>query len=807
MRKNCFSLLGFVLIVLLFVSACVKEETETIDQGVPAPTIYASQENTPDTRSSITVNSEGVGKILWSPADEISVFYGASTGVLYTSTNTEPAAEAAFTTTAIIGSNEGASSNIWGLYPYNSSAVCGGSSVTTTLPATQYGVPGTFDDDLFVTIAHSTSTNLHFFNVCGGIKFSLSRDDISSITFAGNNDEDLAGDISVSFVDDLPNVSVINGQKTITLTPKDGETFAKDTYYYLVVLPQTLSDGFTMTFETDTQLGTFNYTDNAITLKRSVFSKKDEIDTYAEFVDKDYPQPANVIYYTSSDGEIITPCATDNWVIVDQGGDLTPYIFSAFNANILKNEYTNGRGKITFDRDLSVITGGAFQHEHLLTSISIPDQVTTIDGCAFWWCENLQSIKLPSNLLTLDAAFHYGLNTITLPYGLTSIGEESFYGCYFSAIDIPNSVTEIGPLAFENCQNLVTVNIPESVTSIGKSVFKGCISLQHFSGKYATQDGLFLINNGTLISYALGAPNETVTLPEGITEINGYAFWRGSNLTRITIPESVTYIGDRAFCLCSNLTSITILAYNPPVVSTSVFDSTNNCPIYVPASSVETYKNAQGWSSYANRIQAIPAPIPTPEAVDLGLTVKWASFNLGASSPEEYGDYYAWGETETKTNFSWATYKWCNGTETSLTKYNTLSDYGSVDNKVTLDMEDDAAHVNLGGDWRMPTHSEIDDLIKNCSAVWTTENGIEGYRFTSKKAGYTNKSIFFPAAGGFWNASVNQVGNRGIYRSSSLNVINGNEPTSAICFCYYPDDIYWNGFARWVGFPIRPVCP
>lgn len=286
MKKNCFSLLGIVLVVVLFVSACVKEETETIEQGVPAPTIYASQEDTPDTRSSITVNSEGVGKILWSPADEISVFYGASTGVLYTSTNTEPAAEAAFTTTAIIGSNEGASSNIWGLYPYNSSAVCDGSSVTTTLPATQYGVPGTFDDDLFVTIAHSTSTNLHFFNVCGGIKFSLSRDDITSITFAGNNDEDLAGDISVSFVDDLPSVSVINGQKTITIIPKTGRTFAKDTYYYIIVLPQTLSGGFTMTFQTETQLGTFVYDSKAVSLKRSIFGKKDEIDNYATFVTK-----------------------------------------------------------------------------------------------------------------------------------------------------------------------------------------------------------------------------------------------------------------------------------------------------------------------------------------------------------------------------------------------------------------------------------------------------------------------------------------------------------------------------------------
>lgn len=433
MKKNCFSLWGIVLLVLIFVSACVKEETETIEQGVPAPTIYASQENTPDTRSSITVNSEGVGKILWSPADEISVFYGASTGVLYTSTNTEPAAEAAFTTTAIIGSNEGASSNIWGLYPYNSSAVCDGSSVTTTLPATQYGVPGTFDDDLFVTIAHSTSTNLHFFNVCGGIKFSLSRDDISSITFAGNNNENLAGDISVSFVDDLPSVSVINGQNTIILTPKDGGTFAKDTYYYLVVIPQTLSGGFTMTFETETQLGTFNYTDKAITLKRSVFSKKDDIDTYSVFKNKPYQDAIDLssngtanCYVVSSSGsyKIRAVQGNSNSSIGDvrgakvlwesYGGETAPEVGDIINPDVFFSD-----GYLFFK------TNDAFREGNALIAAYSDSNCT--DGNVLWswhiWCT---SDDLSSNLVNLR---NNAGTIMDRNLGSTS-GTRSAYSCF-----------------------------------------------------------------------------------------------------------------------------------------------------------------------------------------------------------------------------------------------------------------------------------------------------------------------------------------------------------------------------------------
>ena len=269
------------VLVLLLVS-CQSKLQET-DGFVVAPEIVAESETQPGTRTLLTVDNEGEGTIYWTPADEINIFYG-TTSTHYTSQNTENATTAVFRTTDFIGSTESASTDIWGLYPYDANALCNGSAVTTTLPASQYGVPGTFDDDLYISLAHSSTNSLRFYNVCGGIKFSLSRNDITSVTFRGNNNENIAGDISLTFEDGLPKATVVNGQKEITLTPKGGGTFAKDVNYYIVALPGTLSQGFTMKFRTTGgTVGTFRYDKAAVTLKRAIFSKKANIDTYATF--------------------------------------------------------------------------------------------------------------------------------------------------------------------------------------------------------------------------------------------------------------------------------------------------------------------------------------------------------------------------------------------------------------------------------------------------------------------------------------------------------------------------------------------
>ena len=190
--------------------------------------------------------------------------------------------------------------------------------------------------------------------------------------------------------------------------------------------------------------------------------------------------------------------------------------------------------------------------------------------------------------------------------------------------------------------------------------------------------------------------------------------------------------------------------------------------------------------------------------VDLGLSVKWATCNVGANGPEEYGDYFAWGEVEPKDEYNWGTYKWCNGTYYTLTKYYTNSDSGTYDGKSILELADDAARANWGGSWRLPTTEEQDELRDNCTWEWTTQNGVEGYKVTSKKKGYTDNSIFLPAAGRRSDSSLRNAGKFGYYWSSSLTT---NTPSEAYGLFFIYNTVDWARMERYYGHSVRPVCP
>ena len=154
--------------------------------------------------------------------------------------------------------------------------------------------------------------------------------------------------------------------------------------------------------------------------------------------------------------------------------------------------------------------------------------------------------------------------------------------------------------------------------------------------------------------------------------------------------------------------------------------------------------------------------------VDLGLSVKWAPCNLGATKPEEYGDYYSWGETVTKTDYSWNTYKFRtigdNYGNVKFFKYNTDSSLGRIDNKTVLEPEDDVAHLKLGGSWRIPTDAEWTELRECCNWTWTSTNGVNGYKVT----GPNGNSIFLSAAGCRYDTDIYDAGSNGYYWSSSL---------------------------------------
>ena len=189
----------------------------------------------------------------------------------------------------------------------------------------------------------------------------------------------------------------------------------------------------------------------------------------------------------------------------------------------------------------------------------------------------------------------------------------------------------------------------------------------------------------------------------------------------------------------------------------------------------------------------------TEDYVDLGLSVKWAKCNLGASKPSDYGDYYAWGETEPKANYSWETYKWV--TKDNLTKYN------DTDGKTSLDPADDAATAKLGSSWRIPTSAEIAELLNpdNCTWTWTTQDDVNGYEVKSKKNG---NSIFLPAAGARMGSELIEAGNFSGYWSGSLGAADTAADTpGARGLLFGGGDLGWDSLDRFCGFSVRPVHP
>ena len=248
-----------------------------------------------------------------------------------------------------------------------------------------------------------------------------------------------------------------------------------------------------------------------------------------------------------------------------------------------------------------------------------------------------------------------------------------------------------------------SIIIPQGVTTIESSTFSNCRFLS------------------------------SISIPSTVTKIGEWAFSQCSSLTNVTIPDSVVEIENGAFNISSYFSSqVHIQSINPPIIySSNTFDQ--NAKIYIPAGSIDVYSSADYWKNL-NLIEE-ESPI---QAVDLGLSVKWANCNVGANSPEEYGDYFAWGETAPKSNYSSSNMLILEKIQEGL-KLN-----GVVDTNNNLTASYDAAAANWGENWRMPTRAEIEELLTNCTWTWSTQNGTKGYLVCSK----TNEnSIFLPAAG------------------------------------------------------------
>lgn len=220
---------------------------------------------------------------------------------------------------------------------------------------------------------------------------------------------------------------------------------------------------------------------------------------------------------------------------------------------------------------------------------------------------------------------------------------------------------------------------------------------------------------------------------------------------------------------------------------TDLKDSTKYYVRAYATNSIETF--------YGNEVSFITVNDPL-DAIDLGLSVKWGNMNVGAESPEDYGDYFAWGEVTPKSYYSWRNYKWGTGSST-LTKYRGCR---VEDDPSGLELSDDAANYNCGASWwRMPTAGEWNELWDECTWTWTTKNGVYGKKVTSRKNG---NSIFLPAAGCKTDDYLKGAGSNGYYWSRNVY---WHDPGSA-----WGVGFHFTGTCghadRFYGYSIRPVC-
>lgn len=792
--------------VLLF--SC-SHESEPVIQPGDTITFTAAWAGSEDTRTILQADGTSVW---WEPGAQVNVFFSDKASGKFTSTNSQAQAIVDFqgSLPIVVGSveTENPAHAYWAVYPYNAANTCDGESVTLSIPSTQTAKEETFADKMFPSIATSTNFYLAFYNVCGGVRFTVANEGIASVTFKANNGESLAGKVKVGF-DGVPVVkSVIEGASEVVVNAPTGG-FIPGEYYFATLLPQTLSKGVSLTFKKYNGTVASTSLDNSITINRSRFGKMESKDEGLEFKDDGSgPNPSDFIVF--ADPAAKYACVAK----FDTDGDGEVSYEEAEAATSFSGLFNDWKGVSSFDEiryfknvhSLSEV----FQGCNKLVSIDVPESIDDLGSYAFDGCSSLESINLPSGISAIgNYTFQNcsSLVSIDIPSNVTWIGQYAFYGCYkLASIEFPAQLNTIERYAFSSCSTLSRVAIPDAVIILGKGVFSGCSKLL------------------------------SATIPSSITSIPASCFQSCSSLTSVSIPASVISVGDNAFSgvkmwnleLPSSITSlgskcfggsssgiicIILPSASPVTIKSDTFDGVQ--AIFVPSSLIDMYGLMTNWTNSSSRLHPIDVyrgknefSFATSGAIEMGTSVKWAAYNLGATSPEEYGDYYAWGETQRKGYFAWGGYKWCNGSYKTLTKYCPAdrTDYwdgeGTPDGKTVLDLEDDAAHANWGDSWRMPTDEELSELREGCAWEWTAYEGTRGYKVFCFESG---KSIFFPAAGIMGDSWLSDSGSSGYYWSSSLT---SDSPDCAQRLDFKSSGVRreYSYYSRCSGISIRPVC-
>ena len=455
-KSNIARIIIFATLICVALDSCQKKDDVQKTETETSVTSFHARSGAGDTPSK--TSRQETGSVWWSPNDEITVFCGEISGK-FVSQNEESADVATFIGSfdSPVSTSDVSSKGVVAFYPYSEDLSCSEGTITFSLPASQPALAGTFDEELYPLIARSNSTELSFYNICGGAKFTVSQEGIKTVTFKGNASEPLAGKLSVTFDENgMPTVEVLEGETEIVVTAPDDGTFEVDKEYYIVTIPQSLPKGFTIIYNDGLSINNEFKTDKAITIRRSKFG---------------------VLKYLDEDLDMIN--LSDPIVFED----------SAVEKKCVYYWDTDGDGSLSYAEAAAVKTiGTIFRHNTSITSFDEFQYftgVTSIGSEAFAYCSGLTSVTIPEGVTSIGSSAFYncrGMTSVTIPSSVTSIGSSAFYGCSgLTSVTIPEGVTSIGDYAFYNCTSLTSVTIPDGVTSIGSSAFSGCNNLKNIT--------------------------------------------------------------------------------------------------------------------------------------------------------------------------------------------------------------------------------------------------------------------------------------------------------------------------------------
>ena len=536
-----------------------------------------------------------------------------------------------------------------------------------------------------------------------------------------------------------------------------------------------------------------------ITIPNSVVSLEEYVFTKSHLTS--ITIPSNL---TSIDLSAFYICNYLTNIVVEKGN---PIYDARDNCNAIIETATNtlyiGCKNSTIPRTVETIGRFAFTECSYLTSIDIPNNVKRIEKCAFQSC-SLSSLYIPASVdsieytafqnndflsIQVDSNNHkydsrnncnaiiesitncliVGCKNTVILNSVKSIGRAAFHGCNsITSITIPNNVTSIGNSAFAWCRNLTSVIIGENVAEIGSYAFESCNALSSITfpnrlmylGDRAFNKTAWLDNQSSGLVYAGNMayiykgempPNTSVIIKSGTLGISNSAFQNCTGLVSITFPNSLLTIGYWSFYGCSSLKDVISEIKTPFEISENVFSVYSTAKLTVPQGTKPAYQSTNYWNKFTNIVEAKADNTfgEVADVVDLGLSVKWASWNIGASKIGDYGGLYGAGDPTGKK------------TSTNVSDYY-FNDGGSI-----CGTEYDLAHVKWGDLWRMPKWSELEELKTKCTWTNGEVDGVKG----SWVKGPNGNSIFLPWAGNRKGTSTfSGKGSYGYYWSGDMGV-------------------------------------